>query len=44
MVISADGTSCLEAYGYIYSQLRMAFDLKKIVMMFGDGRIGELMV
>ncbi len=44
VVISAEGILCLEAYPYIYSQLRMAIDFKKILMMFGDGRIGELMV
>jgi hypothetical protein len=32
----------LEAYRYIYSQLRMATDLKKILMVFGDGRVGML--
>ena len=42
MVISARGISCLEAYRYIYSQLRMATDFKKILMVFGDGRVGML--
>ena len=42
VVISAVGISCLEAYRYIYSQLRMATDLKKILMVFGDGRVGML--
>jgi hypothetical protein len=41
-VISAGGISCLEAYRYIYSQLRMATDFKKILMVFGDGRVGML--
>ena len=41
-VISAGGLSCLEAYRYIYSQLRMATDFKKILMVFGDGRVGML--
>ena len=42
VVISAEGISCLEAYRYIYSQLRMATDFKKILMVFGDGRVGVL--
>jgi len=42
VVISAGGISCLEAYRYIYSQLRMATDFKKILMVFGDGSIGML--
>jgi hypothetical protein len=42
IVISARGISCLEAYRYIYSQLRMATDFKKILMVFGDGRVGML--
>jgi hypothetical protein len=42
VVISARGMSCLEAYRYIYSQLRMASDFKKILMVFGDGRVGML--
>jgi hypothetical protein len=42
VAISAGGFSCLEAYRYIYSQLRMATDFKKILMVFGDGRVGML--
>jgi hypothetical protein len=42
VVISAVGSSCLEAYRYIYSQLRMPTGFKKILMVFGDGRIGML--
>jgi hypothetical protein len=42
VVISARGISCLEAYRYIYSQLRMATGFKKILMVFGDGRVGVL--
>jgi len=42
VVISAGGSLFLEAYRYIYSQLRMATDFKKIVMVFGDGRVGML--
>jgi len=42
VVISAGGASCLETYRYIYSQLRMATDFQKILMVFGDGRVGML--
>jgi len=42
VVISAGGISCLEAYRYVYSQLRMATAFKKILMVFGDGRVGML--
>jgi hypothetical protein len=42
VVISARGMSCLEAYRYIYSQLRMTSDFKKALMVFGDGRVGVL--
>jgi hypothetical protein len=40
VVISAAGFSHLEAYRYIYSQLGMATDFEKILMVFGDGRLG----
>jgi len=42
VVLSAGGISGLEAYRHIYSQLRVPPDFKKIVMVFGDGRIGML--
>jgi len=42
VVISAEGISCLEAYRYIYAQLRMATDFKKILIVFADGRVGTL--
>ena len=42
VMISAGGMSCLEAYRCICSQLRMATDFKKILMVFGDGRVGML--
>lgn len=42
VVISARESSCLEAFRYIYSQLRMATDFKKIFIVFGDGRVGML--
>jgi hypothetical protein len=42
VVISAGGIACLEAYRFIYSQLRMATGFKKIFMVFNDGRVGTL--
>ena len=42
VVISAGGISCLEAYRYIYSQLHIATDFEKILMVFGDGGVGIL--
>ena len=42
VVISAGRVLFLEAYRCIYSQLRMATDFKKIVMVFGDGQVGML--
>jgi hypothetical protein len=39
VVISAVEISWLDAYRYIYSQLRVATDFKKILMVFGDGRV-----
>lgn len=42
VIISARGSSCLEVYRTIYSQMRMATRFKKIVMVFGDGRVGTL--
>jgi len=42
VVISTAGISCLEAYQHIHSQLRMTTDLKKILMVFADGRVGIL--
>lgn len=42
VVISANGISCLDAYRYIYSQLRTATGLKRVFMVFSDGRIGML--
>ena len=42
VVISARGISCLEAYCYIYSCLHMTTDFKKILVVFGDGRVGML--
>jgi hypothetical protein len=42
VVISAGGISYLEAYRYICSQLRMAAEFKRIVMVFGDGRVEVL--
>jgi len=42
VVISPEGISCLDVYRYIYSQLGMAIDFQKILMVFGDGRVGVL--
>ena len=42
VVISGAGISSLEAYRYIYSQLRMAIGFKRILMVFSDGRVGML--
>jgi hypothetical protein len=42
VVIGAGRISCLEAYRYIYSQLRTPTDYEKILMVFGDGRVGVL--
>ena len=42
VLISGAGISFLEAYRYIYSQLRMAIGFKRILMVFSDGRIGML--
>jgi hypothetical protein len=42
VVISDAGISFLEAYRYIYSQLRMAIGFKRILMIFSDGRVGML--
>ena len=42
VVISALGSSCLEAFRYIYSQLGMATGFEKILMVFGDGSVGTL--
>ncbi len=42
VVTTAKGISCLEAYRYIYSQLRMTADFKKVLMVFGDGQVGML--
>ena len=38
----ARGISCLDAYRYIYSQLRMATNFKRILMVFNDGRVEML--
>ena len=42
VALSAGGISGLVAYRYICSQLHMATDFKKIVMVFDDGRVGML--
>jgi hypothetical protein len=42
VLISAEGIACLDAYRYIYSQLRVAIEFKNILMVFGDGGVGML--
>lgn len=42
IVIGAEENSFFEAYRYIYSRLRMTTDFKKILMVFGDGRVEVL--
>ena len=42
VLISARGRSSLEAYRDIYSQLRLATDHEKILIVFGDGRVEAL--
>ena len=42
VLISPRGSSSLEGYRTVYSQLRIATDYKKILMVFGDGRVGIL--
>jgi hypothetical protein len=42
VVTNARGISCLDAYRYIYSQLRMATNFKRILMVFNDGRVEML--
>ena len=42
VVISARASGCLEACRYIFSRLHTATAYKKILMAFGDGRVGIL--
>ena len=42
VLISAEGSSSLEAYRYIHSQLRIATGFKKILIVFADGVVGKL--
>jgi hypothetical protein len=42
VLICAAGISCLDAYRYIYSQLRTPINFTKILMVFADGRVGTL--
>lgn len=42
VVLSARGISCLEAYRYIYSHLRMPAIFKKILIVFSDGQVEGL--
>jgi hypothetical protein len=42
IVTSARTIACLDAYRSIYSQVRTPRSFRKILMVFGDGRIGVL--
>ena len=42
VVRSRRSSSCLEVYRFIHSQLRMKTDSRKILIEFGDGRVGTL--
>jgi hypothetical protein len=42
VLISAREIACLEAYRYIYSQLRLTTGFQKILTVFGDGRVEAL--
>ncbi len=42
VVIGPRGICCLEAYRYIYAQLRMPTGFQKVLMVFGDGSVGIL--
>jgi hypothetical protein len=42
VVTGGAGSSCLEAYRSIYSQLRAGADFEKVLMAFDDGQVGEL--
>jgi hypothetical protein len=42
VAISARASSCLEAYRYIYSQLTIATNFKKLLVVFADGRVATL--
>lgn len=42
VVLSDRGISCLEAYRYIYSHLRMPAIFKKILIVFSDGQVEGL--
>jgi hypothetical protein len=43
VVINTGRISCLEVYRSIYSQLALATDYEKVLMVFGDGSVGLLM-
>jgi hypothetical protein len=42
VVMSAGGSALLDAYRDIYTQLRIATGFTKVLMVFDDGRVGEL--
>jgi hypothetical protein len=39
VLTSARGASSLQAYGYIWSQLRAVSGVERVLMVFGDGRV-----
>jgi hypothetical protein len=41
LVVTVEGTSCLDAFRYICSQLNIAASFEKILIAFGDGRVEE---
>ncbi|HLW99465.1 MAG TPA: hypothetical protein VKR82_12525 [Candidatus Acidoferrales bacterium] len=42
VVKTSEGSSCLQAYQYIHSRLRMPTGFKKTLIVFGDGRVATL--
>ncbi len=42
VLVSAKGTSCLEAYRSIVSQIQAATTFEKVLLVFGDGRVEVL--
>jgi hypothetical protein len=42
VVMNGGASSQIDAYRYIYSQLRIPTDFKKVLMLFGDGRVEAL--
>jgi hypothetical protein len=42
VVVTARGPSCLGAYRYIHSQLRLSTHYKRLLVVWGDGSVGTL--